>query len=134
VARQTVVILTFDTSFGGFWLTDYFPEMPGIDQESMPSIAELQRHLGSITVFDVPVPHDCTDGFLGAYWRRPHAYLHANVRSAISIFSKMGRVEAGLAALQADLDPGAWHHRYGHLLHRSDLDLGYRLVVAACGR
>lgn len=130
VARQTVVILTFDTSVGGFWLTDYFPEMPEIDRQSMPSITEIQRHLGSITVFDVPVPHDCLDGFLGAYWRRPHAYLQANIRSAISIFSKIKSVEAGLAALQADLDSGAWHHRYRHLLHRSELDLGYRLVVA----
>jgi SAM-dependent methyltransferase len=130
VARQTVVILTFDTSVGGFWLTDYFPAMPAIDRQSMPSIAEIQRHLGSITVFDVPIPHDCMDGFLGAYWRRPQAYLHANIRSAISIFSKIDNVEAGLAALQADLDSGAWHHRYRHLLHRAELDLGYRLVVA----
>jgi len=130
VACQIVVILTFDTSVGGFWLTDYFPEMPDIDRQSMPSIAEMQRHLGSIAVFDVPVPHDCTDGFLGAYWRRPHAYLDANIRSAISIFSKMEGVEDGLAVLQADLASGRWHHRYGHLLHRSELDLGYRLVVA----
>lgn len=130
VARRTVVILTFDTSAGGFWLTDYFPEIPEIDRRSMPSIAELRRQLGSIAVFDVPVPHDCVDGFLGAYWRRPHAYLQAHVRSAISIFSKLERVDAGLSALQADLDSGAWNDRYRHLLDRSELDVGYRLVVA----
>jgi SAM-dependent methyltransferase len=130
VARQTVVILTFDTSVAGFWLTDYFPEIPEIDRIGMPSMPELRRHLGKISVLDVPVPHDCTDGFLGAYWRRPHAYLDATVRSAISIFPKLARLEVGLSALQADLDSGAWHDRYGHLLQRSELDLGYRLVVA----
>jgi SAM-dependent methyltransferase len=134
VARQTVVVLTFDTSIGGFWLMDYFPEMVEIDQQNMPSMAEMQRHLGRISVFDVPVPHDCVDGFLGAYWRRPHAYLQADVRAAISSFSMISGVEAGLSALQADLDSGAWHHRYGHLLDRSELDIGYRLVVAECGR
>jgi SAM-dependent methyltransferase len=129
-ARRTVVILTFDTSVGGFWLTDYFPEIPEIDRRTMPPISEVQRHLGRAAVFDVPVPYDCVDGFLCAYWRRPHAYLDANVRSAISIFSKLGDLEAGLSALQADLDSGEWYRRYGRLLHRSELDLGYRLVVA----
>lgn len=132
VARQTVVILTFDTSVGGFWLTDYFPEMPDMDRQSMPPLTELQRHLGNITVLDVPVPHDCVDGFLGAYWRRPQAYLDAGIRSAISLFSKLEDVESGLAALQADLDSGAWHRRYRHLLQLSELDIGYRLVVVEC--
>lgn len=96
----------------------------------MPSLAELQHHLGKLTVSDVPVPHDCIDGFFGAYWRRPQAYLEVNVRAAISLFSKLKNLEAGLAALQADLASGAWHQRYHHLLHLSELDVGYRLVVA----
>lgn len=133
VARQTVVILTFDTSVEGFWLTDYFPELPEIDRESMPTLTEIQQQLGNITISAVPVPHDCVDGFFGAYWRRPQAYLDANVRSAISLFAKLKNVAAGLAALQADLDSGAWHQRYQHLLQRSELDIGYRLVVAECG-
>lgn len=130
IARQTVVILTFDTSAGWFWLADYFPEMSEIDRQSMPSLAEIQRHLGDITVFDVPVPHDCKDGFLGAYWRRPHAYLDVNIRSSISLFSKLKSVETRLAALRADLDSGAWYERYQHLLDRSELDIGYRLITA----
>ncbi len=130
VARQTVVILTFDPTVGGFWLTDYFPAMPEIDRQTMPSIAELQRQLGSIAVFDVLVPHDCVDGFLGAYWRRPHAYLDANIRSAISLFARIEGVERGLKALQGDLTSGKWHDQYGHLLDLSELDLGYRLIVA----
>jgi SAM-dependent methyltransferase len=129
VARRTVV-LTFDTSVGGFWLTDYFPEILEIDRNSMPSIAETRRALGSTTVSEVPVPHDCTDGFLGAYWRRPHAYLDDEVRSAMSVFARMGNVREGLESLRADLESGAWSARYGHLLAREEVDLGYRLVVA----
>ena len=129
-ARRNVVILTCDPSVTGFWLTDYFPEILEIDRRILPSVSELRRHLGRIEVFDVPIPHDCTDGFLGAYWRRPAAYLSADVRSAISTFSRLTNPERGLAALRRDLASGDWHRRYGHLLDRPALDLGYRLVVA----
>jgi len=129
-ARNTVVILTFDTSVGGFWLTDYFPEIMEVDRQQMPPLSEVQGRLGPSEVFDVPVPHDCTDGFLGAYWRRPHAYLDAGVRSAISVFSQIVDVDSGLSSLRADLESGDWHRRYGSVLDSPEMDLGYRLVVA----
>ena len=129
-ARRKVVILTFDATVEGFWLNDYFPEIRQIDLRIMPTLAELERHLGRISVRDVPIPHDCSDGFLGAYWRRPAAYLSAQVRSAISSFSKLRRLEQGLEALREDLASGAWERRYGEVLARTTLDLGYRLVVA----
>jgi hypothetical protein len=40
-------------------------------------------------------------------------------------------VEPALQRLQADLDSGAWHTRHVDLLDLAELDLGYRLVVAA---
>jgi SAM-dependent methyltransferase len=129
-ARKTVVILTFDTSVGGFWLTDYFPEILEVDQRTMPAVSAIERHLGTTKVFDIPIPHDCTDGLLGAHWRRPHAYLDPGVRSATSVFSQIGNLEPGLSRLRADLESGSWRRQYGHLLSRSDLDLGYRLIVA----
>jgi SAM-dependent methyltransferase len=129
-ARQRVVILTHDPSVTGFWLTDYFPEILEIDERILPSLSELARHLGRIRVSDVPIPHDCTDGFLGAYWRRPEAYLRTEVRAAISTFVRLRDPQGGLDALRRDLASGAWHDRYGRLLSRPALDLGYRLVVA----
>lgn len=129
-ARKTVVILTFDTSVGGFWLMDYFPAILEVDRRTMPALSTVQRRLGRSKVFDVPIPHDCTDGFLGAYWRRPHAYLDASVRSAISVFARIEGLEAGLSRLRADLESGAWHRQYGFVFDRSEIDLGYRLVVA----
>jgi hypothetical protein len=95
---------------------------------------ELRQTLGNIEVRPLPVPYDCTDGFLGAYWRRPHAYLDPGVRSAISTFAKISDVESGLTRLSADLVDGTWEHRYDHLLRQSELDLGYRLVIGHGGR
>lgn len=131
VSRSRVVIFTWDPSSHGFWLTDYFPQILDIDRPIFPSLDELQMTLGSTRVIDVPIPHDCSDGFLGAYWRRPESYLDARVRSAISTFSKLQNTAPGLIELRDDLESGRWHERYGDLLAESELDLGYRLIIAA---
>jgi SAM-dependent methyltransferase len=116
VAQRRVVIVTWDPAASGFWLIDdYFPEIGAIDRRIMPSIKEFQGVLGDIEMRPLLVPHDCTDGFLGAYWQRPYAYLDAGVRSAISTFSKLSDVESGLARLRRDLENGTWEHRYRHL-------------------
>ena len=130
VARQRVVIFTFDPASSYFWLTDYIPEMIAVDTPAMPALDVYGRILGEVRIDVVPIPHDCTDGFLGAYWRRPHAYLDAGVRAAISTFAKLGDVSDALARLEADLDSGAWEVRYGDLMDKDALDIGYRLVTA----
>ncbi len=131
VARDRIVILTWDPATSGFWLIDdYFPEIVEIDRPIFPSIEEFSRALGRVDVHTLPIPHDCVDGFLGAYWRRPHAYLDASVRSAISTFSKIHALEAGLTRLRRDLQDGTWERRYGDLLGRREIDLGYRLLVS----
>jgi SAM-dependent methyltransferase len=135
VAQRRVVIVTWDPATSGFWLVeDYFPAIAEIDRQILPSLEEFRRALGEVEVRPLLVPGDCTDGFLGAYWQRPYAYLDAGVRSAISTFSKIGDVEAALARLHSDLKDGTWNRRHGHLLNQSALDLGYRLVIANCGR
>lgn len=131
VAADRVVILTWDPATSGFWLVEnYFPEIVEIDRPNFPSLEEFGRALGHTEVSAVPIPHDCVDGFLGAYWRRPHAYLDADLRRAISTFSKIRTLEPGLTRLRRDLNDGTWERRYGDLLSRSEIDLGYRLVVA----
>lgn len=82
-----------------------------------------------VEVAGVPVPRDCVDGFLGAYWARPAAYLDPAVQAGISLFAHPG-AEAGLTRLREDLASGAWHARHGRLLAADALDLGYRLGVA----
>ena len=131
VARQRVVIVTWDPAASGFWLVDdYFPEIWEIDRRIFPSIEELKQVLGNLESRPLLVPHDCTDGFLGAYWRRPHAYLDPGVRVAMSTFAKIGDVEPGLTRLRRDLEDGTWHRRHGHLSSQPEIDLGYRLVIA----
>lgn len=131
VTQNRIVIVTWDPEAFNFWLIeDYFPAIAEIDRHICPSIEVFSETLGAIAVHPLPVPHDCLDGFLGAYWQRPHAYLDAGVRSAISAFSKLVDVDSGLARLRGDLESGTWESRYGHLLHESAYDLGYRLIIA----
>jgi SAM-dependent methyltransferase len=130
VTRERVVILTWDPAFSGFWLVDdYFPEIGVIDRPIFPAIEELERALGSVECRPLLIPYDCTDGFLGAYWRRPAAYLDPGVRGAISTFSKIGDVAPGLTRLRHDLEDGTWQRRHRHLLSESAIDLGYRLII-----
>ena len=135
VARNRLVFVTWDPASRGFWLVeDYFPDILAVDRQILPSIEEFRQVLGPIEVRPLFVPYDCTDGFLGAYWRRPHAYLDSGVRSAISTFSKIGDVTSGLARLRRDLEDGTWERRYGTLLRQAAVDLGYRLVIASGNR
>jgi SAM-dependent methyltransferase len=137
VARRRVVILTWDPACrDSFWLTrEYLPEIVALDLLRFPSIAALEAGLGAVRATPVPIPHDCQDGFLGAFWRRPDAYLDPGVRAAISGFRQIpaARLEAGLARLADDLRSGRWDRRFGPLRSQTSLDLGYRLVVAERG-
>jgi hypothetical protein len=129
------VVVTWDPAFTGFWLVDdYFPEIGAIDRLIFPSLEEVRQVLGGVEVRPLLIPHDCSDGFLGAYWRRPHAYLDAGVRAAMSTFTKLGDIDAALARLRDDLEDGTWRQRHGTLLGRVELDLGYRLIVASTAR
>jgi SAM-dependent methyltransferase len=120
VARERVVVLTWDPASEPFWLTDdYFPELVAIDRKIFPTMEELAQMLGGVEVGAIPVPHDCLDGFLGCYWRRPAAYLDARVRGAISTFTKLADAEPGLRRLRADLADGTWQRRHGHLTERT---------------
>ena len=130
VASGRIVIVTWDPSNPGFWLTDYFPGTLACDRQIFPTLAQIGRELGSMSVSVLPIPHDCSDGVLGAYWRRPEAYLDDGVRAAISTFSKLGDLSPALERLRQDLKTGEWHRRYGSLLNLQELDLGYRLLVA----
>ena len=131
VSRERVVILTWDPEAPGFWLVnDYFPEILEIDRAIFPRLGDLERRLGKLTVTEIPIPYDCTDGFLGAYWRRPYAYFDPAVRRAISTFNQISTLDEGLSRLRQDLESGIWFRRYGHLIRETQLDLGYRLITA----
>ncbi|MGW4957541.1 class I SAM-dependent methyltransferase [Nonomuraea sp. NPDC004186] len=135
-ARQ--VVLTWDPAVTArFWLVaEYLPEIAEADAR-LAALAVVETHLRRdgtpVTVVPVPVPADCTDGFLGAYWRRPHCYLDPQVRAAISALATLDqeRVERAMRRLAADLATGRWNERHRALLDADTLDLGYRLVTTS---
>jgi SAM-dependent methyltransferase len=133
VTRERLVLLTWIGFVEDFWLLDYLPQIKEIDEQLFPSIKQLERLLKSVRVFELPIPHDFTDGFLCAYWRRPHAYLDEGARNAISTFSRISDIDNGLLRLREDLESGRWHQQYGHILNRESMDLGYRIVVSRSG-
>ena len=77
VARRRAVVLTLDPAkIGDFWLYRYFPDAEWLDSVRFPSIDKVVLALGGdARVETMPITHDCRDGFLGAFWRRPSAYL-----------------------------------------------------------
>ena len=95
-------------------------------------LPEIAEHLGATEIQTVPIPADCRDGFLHAYWARPHAYLDPAVRRNISVFGRVPapEVEAAVARLRADLESGAWRARNAEIVGEPEMDLGYRLLIA----
>ncbi len=131
VVREKFVTLTWNPAADPFWLTrDYFPEIYETDLGIFPSLQELKRHFKEIEVSPLLIPEDCQDGFLAAYWKRPEAYLDAEVRRSISTFAKLKTLDKGLARLQADLNDGSWQKRNESILNASSLDAGYVIVSA----
>jgi SAM-dependent methyltransferase len=128
VATRRVVILTYDPAHGDrFWLAShYLPEIIHLDRSQLPTLGKLKECLGEIEVREVPIPRDCRDGFLGAFWQKPESYLHPDVRREISASAKLpsDAVEKGLSRLSEDLRSGRWEKLFGHLLKQDTVDLG----------
>jgi SAM-dependent methyltransferase len=141
VARQRVVILTWipdANPAAPFWLTrDYFPEIEAYDRTIFPSAASLtgmlERSIGPTRMSPVMIRHDCTDGFLCAYWRRPELYLDPARRAAISSFARID-AEPGLTQLRTDLESGQWTQRNSELMELDTFDAGYRIVTCEVDR
>ncbi|MEQ4725945.1 hypothetical protein [Nonomuraea sp. B19D2] len=131
------IVLTWDPAVTArFWLVEeYLPEIAEADAglASLDIVQTWFRRDGArVTVVPVPVAADCADGFLGAYWRRPHCYLDPRVRAAISALANLDQhlVERAMRRLEIDLATSRWHERHRSLLDADTLDLGYRLVTA----
>jgi len=134
IARRQV-FLSFDSGFNhGFWLvSEYFPEIDALDTSSEPhSSVGIARVLDVQSVEPVPVPADCIDGFAACFWNRPEAYVDPDVQAGISCLAMLAPdvLARGTERLRADLASGAWDERHGHLRSMSEIDVGYRLIVA----
>ena len=134
VTHGPIVVFTFDHEVhAAQWLvSDYLPSMVELDT-TLPSPAAIADALGGGSVEVLPVPHDCTDGFCHAWWRRPDAYLDPAVRAGISGIARLPTavVDGAMARLADDLASGRWHATHADLAGLDEIDAGYRLVVAA---
>lgn len=133
IARRRLVVFTWDPAITTqFWLMrEYLPAVAERDLEVGLPVDDLAERLGGARVIDVPIPADCVDGLLAAYWRRPEAFLDPVVRAGMSGLAVPGDevLAPGLARLAADVESGAWAERHADLLERDELSCGYVLLV-----
>jgi hypothetical protein len=126
------LILTFDpTTLDRLWLVDYLPELIASEGRRFPAIERITDVLGRCTVTEIPIPLDCVDGFLEAYYGRPEAFLDPAVRRAQSSwdFLDPAIAERGLARLRAELASGDWDRRHGQLRSQPEFAGALRLLV-----
>ena len=78
-----------------------------------------------------PDPVRLWDGFHGAFWRRPEAYLDPRVRTAISTYAAIRARErdGGLSGSAPTSRAGAGRPSLEIFWTSGGLDLGYRLIV-----
>lgn len=132
VARRIVLFAYEPSIHSTFWLwQEYFPAAAIVSAASELPIEQVVEVTGAQRVETVLVPHDCSDGFGPAYWRRPAAYLDPDVRGCISGLARLSGedLQAGLERLRQDLDTGAWQTRHRDLLNFDAIDAGLRLIV-----
>jgi len=136
VSRRQVVFTWDPEHRPQLWIVaDYVPAIGAMEGARFARIPHIVSTLGARSVSTFEIPHDFTDGFQAAYWRRPEMYLDPAIRSASSTFASLPRqaVEPGIERLRRDLDSGHWHRTYGDLLSKERVDYGYRLIVAEGG-
>ena len=135
VTKGRVIVLTCDPRLvQRFWLNDYAPEVLAAEARRYPSLSRIQAALGgTIHELRVPIPCDCTDGFLEAHYGRPERFLDEGARLACSAWSFVPAEirDQYVDHLRRDLENGTWDVRYGHLRHAADYDGSLRLLVAA---
>ncbi len=134
VARRVVVFQWDSELLRSFWLVrDYLPEFAQLGC-GQPTLSQRAAAIGA-AVTPVPIPWDCADGFFGAYWRRPAAYLEEPVRRATSVWARLGtEIERrAVLALTADLEASVWQERNADLVALDEAELGARLLVSGPG-
>jgi len=135
VARETVVILTYDPLVSGeMWLmADYLPEVAELDRRIFPAPRLVAGWLGGRTRIEVlPISRETPDWMLGSFWAHPERVLDERARNATSGFARLDAaiVERVVRDVRRDLESGAWDERHGHLRALDEFDAGLRLIVS----
>ncbi|MBE9038891.1 class I SAM-dependent methyltransferase [aff. Roholtiella sp. LEGE 12411] len=137
VRDGALVFFTFDIRLSQpLWLNDYFPWLRE-DALRFPPLATIAAKIEACTqrqveTFPFHIPHNLSDMFAAAAWRRPEMYLNSQVRAGISSFAIVDNemVQHGVQRLAADLDSGQWDVKYGTIRVLTEIDAGYRFLRA----
>ncbi len=133
VARDRVVVFTFDMPALPAWQLDYLAEGIEFERPRFPTIDAVAAALGGrITIESIPTPADCVDGFFEAFWNRPEKLLDPEVRASQSFWTIVpdGAEERMISRLAADLESGAWDAEHGHLREMDEFEGAMRLVIS----
>jgi SAM-dependent methyltransferase len=131
VANAQVVVSWDPVATSAYWLHGYLPELVALES-GLSSVHDVVSALDVREVRVLEVPRDCADGFLGAYWSAPEAYLDPTVRAAMSGLALLDQdvVEAAMQRLERDLEDGTWDREHADLATLDAIDAGFRLVLA----
>lgn len=134
VTRGPIVVLTFDRdAFKRFWLSKYAPELMASESRRFPPIGKIVEELGgSVQVQVVPIPFDCPDGFLEAYYGKPEAFLQSSVRRSQSAWSFLeeGEEDRIVNELARNLENGEWEDKFGAWREKPFFEGSLRLIVS----
>lgn len=134
VVRGPIVVMAGDpTVTVNYWLAEYAPEMIDTEARRFPSVDQIVDGLGgTATVDTVPIPFDCTDGFMEAFYGRPERFLDDGVRQSQSAWSFLDDTAEARAVerLRASLESGEWDRRYGELRTAPEFLGSLRLITA----
>ncbi|MFA6046408.1 MAG: methyltransferase domain-containing protein [Phycisphaerales bacterium] len=137
VTRGPIVVMAFDPAvFGSFWLAAYAPEYVAAERARDVPMPVLTKGLSDggrrVRISTVPVPIDCSDGFVEAYYGRPERYLDESVTRAQSGwgFTPPGTLDRFRAALGGDLASGEWDRKHRHWRTQPSFEGALRLLVS----
>lgn len=119
VTRGPVILLSCEPGeVEQFWLKDYAPGVLAAEARRYPSGKTIEDAIGDrVSVYEVPIPFDCVDGFNEAYYGRPEMFLNSDARLSCSAWGFISPAETNQAILHLknDLDNGTWDEKFGTL-------------------
>lgn len=133
VTRGPVVVMTSDgPALDAFWRAEYVAELVPA-RRRYPALDVIAAGLGGRTEIQmVPIPFDCLDGFVEAFYGRPERLLDPAVRAAQSAWGTLDdeAVARFEQRLSADLQSGEWDRRHGALRRQPTYQGSVRLVIS----
>ena len=132
VAKKKITILTYDPEMLDiFWNAKYFPQLIEIERSRYPKLDRIAECIGKdLTITNIKIPFDCTDGFQEAFYGRPEGFLQAEVRNAQSAWGFLDKeLESKyVKRLSDDLESGEWDRLYGYHRMLSEFEGAFRML------